>query len=114
MKSFLHSFYFAFSGLKQLFLKERNFKIHIIALIGVILAGWYFHITTIEWAIILLISALVISLEAINTAIERLCDLYSTEPNQQIKIIKDLAAAGVLIASIFALFIAFFIFGKYF
>jgi diacylglycerol kinase len=114
MKAFLRSFYFAFSGLKLLLLKERNFKIHLLALIVVIIGGLYFHITSIEWSIVLLVSALVISLEAINTAIEKLCDLYSSEPNEKIKLIKDIAASAVLIASIFALVIALFIFGKYF
>jgi diacylglycerol kinase len=113
MKAFLRSFYFAFSGLKQLLLKERNFKIHLLALIVVIIGGLYFQITLIEWSIVLLVSALVISLEAINTAIEKLCDLYSSESNEKIKLIKDVAAAAVLIVSIFALVIACFIFGKY-
>ena len=113
MKAFLRSFYFAFSGLKQLLLKERNFKIHLLALIVVIIGGLYFQITSIEWSIVLTVSALVISLEAINTAIEKLCDLYSSESNEKIKLIKDVAAAAVLIVSIFALVIACFIFGKY-
>ena len=113
MKAFLRSFYFAFMGLKQLLLKERNFKIHLLALIVVIIGGLYFHITSIEWSIVLLVSALVISLEAINTAIEKLCDLYTSEQNEKIKLIKDIAAAAVLIASIFTLVIAYFIFGKY-
>ena len=113
MKAFLRSFYFAFTGLKHLLLKERNFKIHLLALIVVIIGALYFHITSIEWSIVLLVSAFVISLEAINTAIEKLCDLYTSEPNEKIKLIKDVAAAAVLIASIFAVVIACFIFGKY-
>lgn len=113
MKLFFRSVFFALSGILQLLRSERNFKIHLLALIVVIFGGLYFHITSIEWSIVLLISALVISLEAINTAIEKLCDLHSTEPNEQIKIIKDIAAAAVLIASIFSLLIAWFIFAKY-
>ena len=42
-----------------------------------------------EWVVIFLISALVMGLEAINTAIEQLCDLYSTEANERIKKIKN-------------------------
>jgi len=113
MRHFFKRFFFAFIGLKELVLNERNFSFHLLALIVVIVAGFCFKITSIEWLILLLISALVICLEAINTAIEKLCDLYSTAPNQQIKVIKDIAAAAVLISAIFALFIGFLIFNKY-
>ncbi|MCF8417197.1 MAG: diacylglycerol kinase family protein [Crocinitomicaceae bacterium] len=113
MKLFFRSVFFALSGILELLRSERNFKIHLLALIVVIIGGLYFHISSIEWSIVLLVSALVISLEAINTAIEKLCDLYTSEPNEKIKLIKDVAAAAVLIASIFAVVIACFIFGKY-
>lgn len=113
MKKFFKGFEYAFHGLIYLIRKERNFKVHLIALLMVIFAGFLFQIQRSEWLIILLISALVLALEAINTAIERLCDLYSTDLNPQIKLIKDLAAGAVLIAAIFALVIALVIFYPY-
>lgn len=113
MIKFIKGFGYAFSGLWQMLLHERNFKVHILALFVVISAGFYFHITSSEWLIVLLISALVLALEAINTAIEKLCDLYTTETHAQIKRIKDIAAGAVLISAIFALVIAIVIFKKY-
>lgn len=113
MNKFFKGFGFAFAGIWQMLLHERNFKVHVLALLVVILAGFYFHITAQEWINILLVSALVLSLEAINTAIEKLCDLYTTETHPQIKIIKDIAAGAVLISAIFALVIAIVIFKKY-
>lgn len=75
--------------------------------------GILFKITHLEWLVILLTSALVMGLEALNTAIEKLCDLYSTETNDQIKNIKDIAAAAVLICAIFSVGIAVLIFMPY-
>ncbi len=113
MIKFFKGFGFAFAGIWQMLLHERNFKVHVLALLVVISAGFYYHITTQEWINILLVSALVLSLEAINTAIEKLCDMHTKEIHPQIKLIKDVAAGAVLIAAIFALVIAFLIFTKY-
>ena len=113
MIKFIKGFGFAFAGIWQLLLHERNFKVHVLALLVVISAGLYFHITTQEWINILLVSALVVSLEAINTAIEKLCDLYTTETHPHIKRIKDIAAGAVLMSAFFAVVIAFIIFKKY-
>jgi diacylglycerol kinase len=114
MKKFIHSFGFAFSGIFQLLRTERNFAIQFSAMLLVVLAGFYFSIKVSEWLIILSISALILSLEAINSAIEKMCDLYSTENDARIKLIKDIAAAAVLISAIFATIIGVVIFGKYF
>lgn len=113
MKGLLKSFVFAFEGLIYMIRSERNFRIHLIALLFITIMGFYFDIKNSEWLIILLISALVISLEIVNTAIEKLCDLYSTEDNRLIKIIKDISAASVLISALIAVGIAAIIFSKY-
>ena len=113
MQRFIHSLGFALNGLLQLIRHERNFQIHVVAFIGVTALGLFFGISSMEWVVIFLISALVMGLEAINTAIEHLCDLYSTEVNERIKKIKDLAAGAVLIAAIFALCIAVVVFLPY-
>ena len=114
MKKFIRSFGFAFLGIFKLLRTERNFKIQFAAFIVALAVGFYFSITDFEWLIILVISALVLSLEALNSAIEKLCDLYSIENDKRIKLIKDVAAGAVLIAAIFAIVIAVVIFRKYF
>ena len=113
MKNFIRSFGFAFSGIFKLLRSERNFAIQFLAMITVI-AGFYFSITVSEWLTILCISALVLSLEALNSAIEKVCDLYSTEEDSRIKLIKDIAAGAVFISAIFAGVIGVIVFGKYF
>ena len=113
MQRFFRSVGFALNGLLQLIRHERNFQLHVIAFIGVLALGLFFGISSMEWLVIFLISALVMGLEAINTAIENLCDLYSTETNERIKKIKDISAGAVLIAALLALCIAVVVFLPY-
>jgi undecaprenol kinase len=113
MNRFLRSLGFAGIGLIQLIKHERNFQLHVVAFTSACVAGMFFSITRLEWLIILLISAFVMGLEAMNTAIEKLCDLYSTETNADIKKIKDLSAAAVLICALVALCIGVMVFLPY-
>lgn len=113
MKQFIRGFGFAIDGVFQMLKSERNFKIQLLAFIVVLIAGFYFGITPSEWLVVLVISALVLTLEMVNSAIEKVCDLYSTEQDIRIKSIKDIAAGAVLIASVFALIVAIVIFQKY-
>ena len=106
----IKSFGFAFNGLKILIQEEHNARIHIIAAISVILAGFYFQLSSLEWLAIFFAIGLVISLEIINSAIENIADFISPEKNDSIKKIKDLSAAGVLISALTALTIGLIIF----
>ena len=113
MKAFFRGFGYAFAGIAVLLKTGLNFKIQLITFCFVCFAGFYFNITSTEWLMILGVSALVLSLEALNTSIEKLCDLYTTEQNDKIKTIKDIAAGAVLVASIFAAIVGLFIFSRY-
>ena len=103
----------AFRGLFQMFRSERNFKIQFIIFLLVVGLGFYLGISNNHWLIILLISALVLSLEIINSAIEKICDLITVESHPQIKRIKDIGAAAVLVATLFAVGIGIMIFLPY-
>lgn len=109
LKTILRSFSYALNGLR-LVLHERNFRIHILAFILVCFAGFYFNINKSEWLAIFIISSVVFSLEIVNTAIEKLCDRLSVEEDTQIKKVKDLSAASVLIAAVFAIAVGLIIF----
>ncbi len=106
----LKSFVYAFNGLKILIKEEHNARIHIIAAMGVIIAGLFFNISEFEWIAIVFSIGLVFSLEIINSAIENIADFISPSKHERIKKIKDLSAAAVLVGSITALIIAIFIF----
>ncbi|MCP9751696.1 diacylglycerol kinase family protein [Ferruginibacter sp. HRS2-29] len=102
MKKFFRSFYFAGQGIRYCFAHEQNFKIHLVAALAAILMAQFFNCSANEWMIILLSIGLVISMEMVNTAIERFCDVQQTDFHPQIKIIKDVAAGAVLLTAIAA------------
>lgn len=104
------SFSYAFQGLKTILKEEPNFWIHLLAALLVISAGFWFNITSYEWLAILFAIAMVLAAEIFNTAIENLSDAVTKEQNPHIKKTKDLAAAAVLITSIFALIIGIIVF----
>ncbi|MDR2955711.1 MAG: diacylglycerol kinase family protein [Prevotella sp.] len=98
----IKSFGYAFNGLKILFSEEHNARIHLGVTIIVIAMGIVFGISPVEWMITLTLIALIFSLEIINSALERICDVISPEKKPAIKKIKDLSAAAVLISAIVA------------
>ena len=104
------SFGYAFEGIFTCIKKERNIKIHLFMMTLVIIAGWMFKISMIEWLICLVLFALVISLEIVNTAIEAVVDLCTLERKPLAKTAKDCAAGAVLVSAIFAAIIGFMIF----
>jgi diacylglycerol kinase (ATP) len=104
------SFVYAFRGLALLFRTETNAQIHLSLLLLVTLAGWYFSVSTSEWLAILLCFGLVIGLEAVNTALEKLTDLVSPQRHPLAGQAKDIAAGAVLWAAILAVIIGLVIF----
>ncbi len=103
IKERIYSFKYAFDGLKTLIKEEHNARIHLIAAVIVTISGIYLEINRTEWIGILFIIGLVISMEAINSAIENLSDIISPEKNPIIKKVKDLSALAVLICAIVAI-----------
>ncbi len=77
---------------------EVNFRIEVFAAVAVIAAGTALGLSATEWLCITGCITVVLVAEVLNTAAEKLCDLYSTSNNPQIKIIKDMAAGAVLLA----------------
>ena len=89
---------------------EPNARIHAVACVVVVAAGTYYRISKMEWIAVVLCIALVISLEAVNTAIEHLTNLVSPFYNPIAGKVKDVAAAAVLVAAIAALIVGLIIF----
>lgn len=106
----LNSFKYAFNGLKILIQEEHNARIHFFISIVVCILGFVFKISMVEWIAILILSAIVIGMEIINSAIERICNFISPEWNENIKQIKDLASLAVLVVSIVAVICGLIIF----
>jgi len=113
MRKLKRSFIAAINGLKNTLVKERNFKIMFVIAILVIIAMFYFPTSRIEKVALLIMIFSVLVLELINSVIERLLDFSQPLPNDQVKIIKDLTAAIVLIVSVGAAIIGLVIFLPY-
>lgn len=110
MKTFIRSVQFAFGGVVQFFSKQRNARIQTVMGLTAISLGFVVSITPYQWLLVLFCIGLVISLEMINSAIEVFCDMVTTDFHPGIKIIKDVAAGAVLVASIASLIIGLIIF----
>lgn len=106
----VNKFKVAFEGLFYLIQKDRNFQIHLSLFALLIVFAIYFNINKLEWMSVLICSALVFSLEAINSALEKICDLKTKDFHPEIKKIKDIASAAVLIASLFSIAVAVVVF----
>ena len=106
----INSFKYAFKGLGDLLKSQMNARIHLFFTILVIVGGFFFEISKVEWLICLLAIAMVFAAEAFNTALEYLTDLVSPDYHVLAGKAKDAAAAAVLILAIFALIIGFMVF----
>jgi diacylglycerol kinase len=101
----LASFKWAFKGIGDLFSHHPNAKVHLFATGLVVPLSFWLQITAIEWCLIVLCIVLVMSMEAMNSALEYLADKVSLEENELIGKAKDIAAAAVLISSIGAILV---------
>lgn len=99
------SFYCAFRGIAHCVRRERNLRIHLAAAVGVLLLSVFYDFSAAQWALLLLLFALVISAELMNTAVERVVDLLSPGYNVQAGLAKDIAAGAVLAAALAAVII---------
>lgn len=106
----IRSFKYAFAGIREAFQSERNMKIHLLLTILAIVLGIILKLSHIEWAVLVITIGLVLILEFINTSLEQIVDIVSPEKQEKAKIAKDVAAAGVLIASIVAVLVGIFLF----
>ncbi|MEX2371571.1 MAG: diacylglycerol kinase family protein [Bacteroidales bacterium] len=113
ISSRVHSFKHAFAGIWYNLTSGPNFLIHIVCAILVVVAGWIFRVERNEWIILILTIGAVLSAEAMNTAVEKICNRFLKEKDPYVKIIKDSAAAAVLIISLAALVIGLLVFVPY-
>lgn len=108
MKGLLKSFVYAGRGIFWCLKNERNMRAHFslcVYMYAYLLCYDFFTLSKTEWAIILLVNALVFSLEIVNTAVEKAVDMVTKENNPLAKISKDAAAGAVLVSAVFAVII---------
>ncbi|WP_343558773.1 diacylglycerol kinase family protein [Sphingobacterium sp.] len=109
-KARIRSFSYAFNGLKIIWREEHNFRVHLLAAVLAIALSWGLRISPYEWLAIVFSIGFVLVCELLNTALENLADFVCPEKNPNIKRIKDIAAAAVMLSSLTALLIGLLIF----
>lgn len=92
-----NSFKYAFSGVIHALVNEANFRVQVAFTVVAISMGVYFHISTIEWAIIVTSTGFLLAAELINTVVENFIDTLIKDYHDSVKIIKDVSAGFVLI-----------------
>ena len=109
-RSIIDSFNYAVSGIILSLKTERNMLIHYIIAILVLGLSLFFDFTRVEFLLLLFAISLVLTLEMINTAIEKTVDMVTKEYHPYARIAKDISAGAVLIASVNALIVGYLLF----
>lgn len=109
-KSLTDSFNAAIEGFFFVVKNERNMRIHFLLALMVILLGIYLNFTRTELMILLLTCSSVLIIEMVNTAMEIAIDYVESEHLNWVKAVKDITAGAVLIASINAVIVGYFLF----
>jgi diacylglycerol kinase len=104
------AFMYAIKGLGASLKNESHMRIHLCAALLAICFAFYFHVESWQWVAILLSITLVIISELFNTAVEKMCDLITTEQRPEIGYIKDISAGAVLLSCFFAIAVALVVF----
>lgn len=107
------SFNCAIEGLIYVLKSQRNMRIHFLFAVLLLLLGIYLNLRGIELLILLMAIAFVLFAEMFNTAIEYTVDLISNTVNPLARIIKDISAGAVLLASATGLIVFYMIFSRY-
>ena len=111
IRSTSNSFRYAIAGIIKLIRQEPNMRIHVAATVVVIIAGIVRDLSRWEWLGIVFAISLVWIAEAVNTAIEMLCNIVcNNEYHPGVKIIKDISAGAVLLAAITSVVTALIVF----
>ena len=106
----LKSFGYAIKGALLLLKTESSIQIQFVLALLVTAAGFYFEISNTEWILQVITIALVLSIEGLNTALEKLCDFIHEDFEPRIGRIKDISAGAVFFSALAALIVALIIY----
>ena len=106
----LKSVGYAFKGAIKLITTEHSVMVQFSLAIILIIAGFYFDINRYEWMMQILAFGLVLGIESLNTAVEKIADFVHPEFHDKIGFIKDIAAGAVLFAAFAAIAIGLLIY----
>lgn len=106
----LASFRYALRGVQWMVAHEPNMRFHLVAATGVLVGAAAFRLPVEQWAAVIFAIVLVLLGEILNTAIEAVLDLVQPDHHDLVRVVKDVSAGAVLVASIGATAIAAIVF----
>jgi len=106
----LKSVGYAVKGAIKLITTEHSIMVQFSLGILVTIAGFYFHITATQWLFQTLAIGFVMSIEGLNTAVEKIADFIHPNYHERIGFIKDIAAGAVFFAALTAIIIGLIIY----
>lgn len=113
LKGRIKSVYYAARGAYHLVRTEHSVIAQLIIAAGMTAIGWYFEITATEWMMQWLTIGLVLAIEGLNTAVEKLLDFIHPEEHPRVGLIKDIAAGAVFFTAIIAIIVGLHIYVPY-
>lgn len=113
MRKRLQSITNALSGLRTVFIQEKNFQIQTILAISVFILMFIFPLTLMERLALILVVSLVLLLELTNTALEYTLDIFRPRIHPTVGIVKDIMAGAVLLSSLSAVIVGLLVFFPY-
>lgn len=94
---------FAFKGAIKLISTEHSVMVQSCLLVVMVVAGFYFEISKTDWMFQIFAFGLVLSVEGLNTAVEKIADFIHPEFHKRIGFIKDIAAGAVFFTALTAI-----------
>lgn len=110
----LKSFKFAIKGAYKLVTTEHSIMVQSSLAVLLIFLGFYVGISRTEWMLQTLACGLVLGIEGLNTAVEKIADFIHPDYHKKIGFIKDIAAGAVCFAAITAVAVGLIIYLPYF
>ena len=111
---FYKSLLYSIKGIFWMLKSERNFQLEVLALIVNLFLIVYFELSSTDAALIILVCFLVLITEALNTAVEKICNFVEPNFNKKIGLIKDIAAGAVILATFLSIIVGILVYSNYF
>ena len=113
IKKFFKSVKFAFKGISSIYKTEQNFRFQVFTSFFVIFLIIFFKVSLKEIIVLILMISFVLIMEIINSAFEKIADMFKPRIHVYAEIVKNIMAGAVLISSLTALVIGIIIFYPY-
>ena len=109
-KSIFNVIKYSINGIKCYAKEGKSIIIYTVCSLIEIILGFLYHISGLEWILVICILGFILSIELINTAVEAVCDAVTKEFNPLIKIAKDCGSAATFVIFIVAIILNIIIF----